>query len=87
MAKPETTKVEKAAAEKAKAEKARKAEEEKCDYGVPELAEELDIKEASVRIRLRNAEVPKAGKSYGWKTQKEFEAIVKQLTPAKAEKK
>lgn len=48
-------------------------------YGVPELAEALGIQPASVRVALRNAEVEKAGKTYGWKNQKDFQAVVKQL--------
>jgi hypothetical protein len=40
-------------------------------------------------VKLRNAEIAKSGRSYGWKNQKEFDAVVKQLksekAPAKAE--
>lgn len=81
------------APEKAKAaapakEPEKKPAEERPKYGVPALAEALGTKPASVRVRLRNAGIPKNGKTYGWNTQKELEAVVKQLksTKAKAEK-
>jgi|SRR5215472_17622267 len=53
-------------------------------YGVAQLADRLEIEPSSVRVRLRNADIPKAGKMYGWKTKREFEEIVKELeaTPA-----
>jgi hypothetical protein len=54
-------------------------------YGVKDLAQALGIKETSVRVKLRNAEVPKAGKSYGWNSKKELEDVAKQLS-AKTEK-
>lgn len=54
-----------------------------------ELAEALGIEPTSVRVKLRNAEIDKAGRSYGWNTQKDFDAVVKQLKstakPAKEE--
>ena len=34
-------------------------------YGVKDLAEELGIKETSVRVQLRNKGIEKSGKSYG----------------------
>lgn len=77
-------KLEKAKKE-APAEKPVKEAVEKMKYGVAELAEALDLKAASVRVRLRNAEVAKAGKSYGWNTQKEFNEVVKSLKAAKKE--
>jgi hypothetical protein len=60
-----------------KAEKKEKAAEFK--FGVTDLAEKLDIKEASVRVQLRNKGVAKAGKSYGWNTKAELEEVAKQL--------
>lgn len=59
---------------------------EEYKYDVNALAERLGIKPASVRVQLRNKEVPKAGKSYGWNTDKEFEAVVKQLKSGGDEK-
>lgn len=64
---------------KAKNTKPEAAASEDMKYGVNELAKELGIKPASVRIKLRTAGVDKAGKSYGWNTKKEFDAVVKQL--------
>ncbi len=52
-------------------------------YGVDDLAKLMELAPASVRIRLRAAKIAKAGKSYGWNTQKELEAIAKQIKPAK----
>ena len=62
---------------KTKAEKAPAAEKPK--YGVAELAAVLGIKEASVRVRLRNAEIEKSGKSYGWDSEKAMKAVAKEL--------
>lgn len=79
MAKP--AKKETAAPEKA-------STADKPKFGVPELAEALDIEPTSVRVKLRNAGIEKSGRSYGWNSQKDFDAVVKQLkaTPDKAEK-
>ena len=52
-------------------------------YTIADLAKSLGIKEASARIKLRKAEVPKAGRAYGWNNKTDFEKVVKQLTPAK----
>ena len=52
---------------------------EQYKFGVTELAEALGIEPTSVRVKLRNAEIEKAGRSYGWNTQKDFDAVVKQL--------
>jgi len=53
-------------------------------YTVQSLADRLDLEPASVRVKLRNADIPKNGKMYGWKTKREFEEVVKELesTPA-----
>lgn len=72
----------------AKADKKEKSTEEKLPYGVAELADALELKEASVRVKLRNSSVPKNGKSYGWKTKAEFTEVLNQLkAEAKAEAK
>ncbi len=70
-------------AKKEKAEKKAakpKAEKVEFKYTVADVAKALEIKEASARIRLRNAEVPKAGKVYGWGSDKDFKAVMAQLT-------
>lgn len=74
MAKPKPA-VKKAAPKKAPT----KAPVEAMKYGVDDVAAALGIKPASVRVRLRNANVAKAGKSYGWNSQKDLDAVVKQL--------
>lgn len=61
----------------AKADKAEAAKEHK--FGVSDLAEKLGIKEASVRVQLRNKGIEKDGKSYGWDTKAELQEIADQL--------
>lgn len=51
----------------------------KPKYGVPELAEVMQVKASSVRVRLRSASIPKAGKLYGWDTKTEMMDVVAQL--------
>lgn len=56
-------------------------------YGVPELAEAMGIQEASVRVALRNKNIAKAGRAYGWNTKAELDDVVTKLraeAPAKA---
>jgi hypothetical protein len=78
------------AKEKTEAKTKEKPEKEAAPefkYGVTDLAEILDIEPASVRVKLRNNEVEKAGKSYGWNTEKELKAIADLIRPkAKADK-
>jgi hypothetical protein len=52
-------------------------------FGVSDLAEALGIEPASVRVQLRNHKVEKAGKSYGWNTQKELDEVAKTLKAGK----
>lgn len=80
---------------KAKAEKVESKKEAAPEfkYGVAELAEKLGIEPASVRVKLRNAGVEKAGKSYGWNTKAELDEVIEELKgdgdekPAKKSKK
>ena len=62
---------------------AKKAADE-YKYTVADVASELDIQPASARIALRNANIEKAGRSYGWNSDKDFKAVVKTLKGAKA---
>lgn len=62
-------------------EKPAKAEAPKHKYGVADLAKRLNIKDASVRVQLRNHNVKKSGKSYGWDTKEELDAVVAKLKP------
>jgi hypothetical protein len=48
-------------------------------FGVQDIADELDIKPASVRVQLRNKGIEKAGKSYGWNTKAELKEVIDQL--------
>ncbi len=85
MAKPTKTAAKAAPAKTEAPKKTAAAAEEKAPkepaapafkYGVKDLAEALGIKEASVRVRLRNHEVDKAGKTYGWNTKADLQAVV-----------
>jgi len=48
-------------------------------YGVAELAAALGIQPSSVRLALRKSSLKRTGRSWGWDTQKEFDAAVKEL--------
>jgi superfamily II DNA or RNA helicase len=67
-------------------EKPAKAKEERPKYGVPQLAEALGTKSASVRVRLRNLNIPKNGKTYGWNTKAEMQEVIDQLKKKASEK-
>jgi len=69
----------KAPAKAKAAAKAKAPAAEAMKYGVDDLAAALGIKPASARVRLRNAGIEKAGKSYGWNSQKDLDAVVKSL--------
>lgn len=79
------TKTKAAPAKASKAPAKAEKEKEEWEYTVADLADELGIEAASVRVKLRNANVEREGRSYGWNTKKEFDAVLKQLS-AKAEK-
>lgn len=79
----------------AKKEKEAKTKTEKSEapefkYGVADIAEKLELEPASVRVKLRNAGIEKAGKSYGWNTKAELQEVIDELgaeKPAKKSKK
>lgn len=48
-------------------------------YGVDYLAEKAGLAAATVRIKLRDLKVKKEGKSYGWNSQADADAVVKKL--------
>lgn len=52
---------------------------ESTNFTVADLAEDLGIKPASVRVKLRVAEIKKNGKSYTWTDEKEYSKIVEKL--------
>jgi len=64
----------------AKKDKKEKAPEKEAapefKYGVEDIADELGIKPASVRVQLRNNDIEKAGKSYGWNSKKELAEVI-----------
>ena len=71
-------------AKKNKEEKAEKAETTaEHKYGVQDIADKLGIKPASVRVQLRNKDIEKDGKSYGWDTKKELNEVIDQLSAGK----
>lgn len=65
-------------------EKTAKAATEDFKYGVADVAEALDIEPASARVQLRNHNIKKAGKSYGWNSKTELEDVVKKIKAEKA---
>lgn len=71
------------------AEKATKAEAKEFKYGVADLQKMLGHGDpASTRVALRKHGIEKAGKSYGWDSKDELEAVVKKIKAGseKAEK-
>lgn len=77
--------------------KAEKVAEREFKFGVEDIADELGIKPASVRVQLRNKGIEKAGKSYGWNSKSELREVIDQIrsgssdededeTPKKAKK-
>ena len=74
---------------KAKPAKETKAKAEVVEhkYGVADLAKLMGVKEASARVQLRNHNVKKDGKSYGWDTKDEVQAIADKIKPSASAKK
>lgn len=66
--------------------KAEKAAAPEFKFGVSDIAEKLGIKEASVRVQLRNKGIEKAGKSYGWDSKSDLNEVIDQLKTEKPEK-
>lgn len=48
-------------------------------FGVAALAKALDVDERTARLKLRNAEVPKTGRTYDFKNQAGVDKMAKQL--------
>lgn len=67
-----------------KAEKVEKTAAPEFKYGVSDIAEKLGIKEASVRVQLRNKGIEKAGKSYGWDSKSDLNEVIDQLKTSTA---
>lgn len=61
---------------------AKKEAAEKAAYGVDYIAKQLKKETGSVRIALRNAKVKKSGRSYGWNTKAEADAVISKLKKA-----
>lgn len=59
--------------------KASKAEAATEGYGVNYLAEQLGIEPFSVRVKLRDHEIPKNGNRYQWGSRKEADKVVAQI--------
>jgi len=62
---------------------------EEHKFNVDHLAKALDVAPESARIALRKHKIEKAGKSYGWNSKTEMDAVVKKIKAGapKAEKK
>lgn len=64
-----------------------KDKEDDFKFGIEDMADHLGIEPASVRIKLRNANIAKkaaGGTRYGWKTKSDLEADGKVLKDTKA---
>lgn len=59
---------------------------EEFKYGVSDLAEELGLAEASVRVGLRSIGAEKEGNRYGWNKESDFKAVLKELQARSAKK-
>ena len=68
-----------------KAKKAPAAPKEEFKFGITDLAKHMTLEPATVRVRLRTAGVRKSGKSYGWNSKGDLEAVAKLLTSVKKE--
>src|ERR1700747_2956654 len=58
--------------------------DEDYTYDVTTLARDMELEPASVRVKLRNAGIEKAGKKYGWNNKKEYEQVMRELEDAPA---
>lgn len=63
------------------------SKEENFEYGPQDIADALNVGEAQVRIKLRNANIKKlaaGGTRYGWKTKAEIKEVVEKLKATKS---
>jgi hypothetical protein len=76
--------VAKAKAKTAGAKKTKTAAKRASEFplGISDLAKALNLKEATARVKLRDAKVKRAGKSYGWKTSAEMKKVADKLVTA-----
>ena len=51
-------------------------------YGIKDLAKVMNLKEASVRVKLRKSNINKCGKAYAWNSKNELEEVASKLGPA-----
>ena len=68
-------------------------EDKEFKYSVDDLASLMEVQPATVRVWLRNNGITRTGRSYGWNTKAELDALLKQRddlagspAPAKAKK-
>lgn len=71
----------------AKEKESKKEKAPTFKYTVETLAEDLGIDAASVRVKLRKAQIEKNGRSYGWNNQNDYNKVKKQLETVKKTKK
>lgn len=74
------TKKAKKVVKKAAPAKAKKADVEKLAIGVDYIADKLDVSEGTARMKLRDNNIAKAGKSYGWASKADADKVVAKLT-------
>jgi len=64
-----------------------KDKDDHFEYGPQDVADALNVGEAQVRIKLRNANIKKlaaGGTRYGWKTKAELKDVVDKLKETKS---
>lgn len=64
-----------------------KDKDDHFEYGPQDVADALNVGEAQVRIKLRNANIKKlaaGGTRYGWKTKAELKEVVDKLKETKS---
>lgn len=64
------------------AKKAKVTNGDAMPFGVPEAAAHLKISAQALRNKLREAEIKKSGKTYGWSSQKAMLADLKKVEAA-----
>ena len=62
--------------------KAQEPSDNKMPFGISQAAEELGITETHARVKMRNAKIKKAGKSYQWPSKAAMQADLKRVKAA-----
>jgi hypothetical protein len=60
----------------------KETKKESRTYDVENLAKDLGIQPASVRVALRKADIERPGRAYEWSSRKEYDAVLAKLKEA-----